>query len=276
MNPLRGAKATALPPVIGCVITHLPFFSGYHRDRMDVVKTCLITMRERAEIPLPIYVWDNDSHPHFREWLLDEYKPEYLTLSPNIGKASARSSIARTFPPSTVLCISDDDVYYYPGWLKPQMELLQGFPNVGVVSACPVRTQFRWGIKSTLAWAEKNAILKSGRFISEEYDRDFCISIGRDYKFHLQSSKKDLDYLIEYNGLKAYATAHHFQFIALAGRIEYIVQWDGEAISDERKFDRAIDEEGYLRLTTVERYTRHIGNVMEPIFYDALRIEQEV
>ncbi len=66
--------------------------------------------------------------------------------------------------------------------------------------------------------------------------------------------------------MQAYATAHHCQFIAFAKMIEYILQWDGEAISNGKTFDNAIDEEGLLRLTTTERLVQHMGNVMEEKF----------
>jgi hypothetical protein len=265
-NPLRNKRAIPLPQIVACAITHLPNFKSYHETRLEVIQTCLRTMRDNSDLSLSTYIWDNGSCLEFRDWLQFEYKPDFLTLSPNIGKASARSSIVRAFPPETVVCVTDDDMYFYPGWLGPQLELLNGFPNVGVVSGYPVRTQFRWGVKSTLEWARNNANLKIGEFIPDEWDRDFCDSIGRDYTWHRNYTKDDKDALIEYKGLKAYATAHHCQFICKAGAIDYIVQWDGETMSDEKKFDNAIDSEGFLRLTTIQRLTQHIGNVLDEKF----------
>ena len=265
-NPLTYSKAYPLPSIVACAITHLPNLEGYHANRLEVIQTCLHTMRNNAERDIPIFVWDNGSGPELREWLLYEYKPEFLTLSPNIGKASARSAIVRTFPPDTVVCISDGDMYFHPGWLEPQLKLLNGFPNVGIVSGYPVRTQFRWGIHSTVEWAKNNAKIQIGRFILDEWDRDFCISVGRDYQEHRLESRNDQDVLIEYNGMKAYATAHHCQFIARAGTIDYIVQWDGQAMGNERKFDKVVDKEGYLRLTTTERLTQHMGNILDEEF----------
>ena len=274
-NPLRGQQAQPMPKIVVCAITHLPnvggkYADGYHANRLEIVQLCLKTMRERAGMEVATCVWDNGSGPELRDWLQNEYKPDYLTLAPNVGKASARSSIVRAFPPETVVCICDDDMYFYPDWLQPQLDLLRGFPNVGVVSGYPVRTQFRWAVESTVNWALKNAKLKIGRFIPEEYDRDFCISIGRNYAYQLIYTKNDKDYLVEYNGLQAYATAHHCQFITYAGKIDYIVQWDGEAISDEKLFDMAIDREGLLRLTTIQRYAQHMGNVLD----EKIRIQE--
>jgi len=34
-------------------------------------------------------------------------------------------------------------------------------------------------------------------------------------------------------------------------------------MSDDKLLDNAVDGAGFLRLTTVERYVRHIGNVLD-------------
>jgi hypothetical protein len=102
-----------------------------------------------------------------------------------------------------------------------------------------------------------------GRYIPDEWDFDYCQSIGRDYAHHVEGSQKDLDYLIEYKGMKAYATAHHMQFICYAGKLAGIGLWPDRAMRAEQTFDTAIDQLGLLRLTTVERYTKHMGNVLE-------------
>lgn len=264
-NPLKGGRAESMPKLVGIVITHLPEETGYHAYRLEIVQTCLETMRANAGMDLAMCVWDNGSGPQLREWLQEEYKPEYLVLSPNVGKSSARTASVRMFPPETVVCVSDDDMLYLPNWLAPQLDLLHHFPNVGAVSGYPVRTQFRWGIDSTLKWAEQNATHRWGRFIPEEWERDWCASIGRDYVWHrTKHAVNDQDLLIEYQGRFAYGTAHHCQFIALAGRIEFLVEWHPDAVADEKPFDRAIDAQGYLRLTTTERLVRHMGNVIDP------------
>lgn len=263
-NPLKGQLAQPMPDVAAIVITHLPVTSGYHAERLEVVQTCLTSLRAHAGRDLPVLVWDNGSGPELRDWLVETYAPEWLVLSPNVGKASARSSAIRMFPPETVVCLSDDDMLFYPHWLAPQMTLLEGFPDVGVVSGYPVRTQQRWGIETTLAWARQNAVIHEGRFIPDEQEADFAVSIGRDPEWHRRYTAGEHDRLIEYRGLKALALAHHCQFIAYAGALEYLVQWDGEAVSDEKAFDRAIDRAGMLRLCTPERLVRHIGNVIHP------------
>lgn len=259
-NPLQDATLSPSPRMVAAVITHLPSRAGYHEYRFEVIEACIKSVRETCNLPL--YVWDNGSDAAFREWLIAQ-RPEYLTLSPNIGKASARTAIMRAFPPKTVVCISDDDIKYFPNWLPAHLELLEGFPNVGVVSGCPVRTSFRWGNEFTKFWAREHATLRVGKFIPEQWDYDFCISIGRDYLWHLGASKDDMDYVIEHNGLSAYATAHHMQFVCYNNRIDKALGFTNKAMRQEQGFDYLLDFLKLLRLTTLERYTIHLGNVLE-------------
>jgi hypothetical protein len=166
-------------------------------------------------------------------------------------------------PPGSIVGYCDDDIYFYPGWLYPQMTLLQTFPNVAAVTGYPVRTAFRWGCENTIKWAEANAKLEVGRFIPRQYEDDFCKSIGRDPEWHWNEyTKDDKDYRVTYNGLQAYCTAHHCQFIGYQDILTQVGKYDGGAMGDEKPTDMALDNLG-LRLSTTQRFTRHIGNVME-------------
>lgn len=270
MNPNRLAKVSGYKPVIASAITYLPDFEGYHKDRFEVVKASLNTMRDNAGEDIGTFIWDNGSCPEVIDWLMNEYKPDHLVISTNIGKASARAGIVRAVSPGTILGVADDDILYYPDWFKKSIDILESFPNVGQVSGYPVRTQMRWGNKNTKAWAFRNAKLEYGRFIPDEWDRDFCTSIGRDYEWHKAYTIDDIDAMITYKGRQVYAVAHHCQFICYANRLEDIVRWDNDAMGDEKPFDWAVDNAGLLRLTTSERLTRHIGNKLDEDMKEAL------
>ena len=263
-NPLNKQKVNPLPSVVICVITHLPELTGYHEKRLEVVATSLTAARKNAGIEGAAFlVWDNGSCEKLRRWL-KKFAPDFLILSPNVGKSTARTAIGRMFPPETILAIADDDIFYYPGWLEKQIKVLNYFPGVSLVTGYPVRTSFRWGNENTLKWAKHNAHTVNGRFIPEDWERDFCMSIGRDWEYHYQSSLKDTETKIKYKGMEVYATGHHCQFVTRAKFLQKFPQWDGEAMADEKPFDTAMDRMG-LRLCTLDRLTRHIGNVIGPL-----------
>jgi hypothetical protein len=260
-NPLRHSPAGRLAPIAFIVLTHLPNLEGYHEHRLEVVQTCLRSMTQNSGVEFSLCIWDNGSCDVFREWVKDEIRPAVFVESVNLGKTTGRTALTRMMPPKTIICYSDDDMYFYPGWLKPQIEILKHFPNVACVTGYPVRTSFRWGNTNTVAWARANAKVEEGRFIPREWEDDFAVSIGRDVKQHADGSRNDYDLLATYNGKQAYLTSHHCQFIGYSGVIGRVVTWDDVAMGDERPFDITLDTLG-LRLATTERYTRHIGNVL--------------
>jgi glycosyltransferase involved in cell wall biosynthesis len=269
-NPNRTKGADQYTDIVLSCVTHLPNFAGYHAQRLEVVKTCLETMRNNSGGNYTVIVWDNGSHEDFQRWVRDEYKPDVFVQSTNIGKTLARHTIASMLPRNKVMAYCDDDMLFYPDWLVPQLILLQTFPNVAAVTGYPVRTQFRWGVNNTKEWGAKHGKMQAGKFISDIWERDFAVSIGRDPEWHKTYTEPDLDYLIEYNGRKAYATAHHCQFVGYAGTIAKAHKFDEAAMGEERTFDTNLDALG-LRLATTERLVRHMGNVIDDELREAIR-----
>ena len=264
-NPNRQVIVDGYAPIVLSVITHLPDLKDYHKDRLNVVKCCLETMRANAGADnFQVLVWDNGSCDKLTHWLKRSYQPDFLITGPNLGKTTARASILRMLPDKTIVNCADDDMFYYPNWLKAHLEVMTVYPNVGTVSGWPVRTQFRFHNHSTKAWGQKMAILEQGRFISPQEDRDFCTSIGRDYDYQVKTSLTDMDYRMNYRGVMTYATGHHCQFLGRAGTLAPLDEFSTEAMRSERYFENKVDQAGYLRLTTYKRYTRHIGNVLDP------------
>lgn len=263
-NPNRELVLPGYSQVIVGAITHLPHEGGYHKDRLEVVKCSLETMRNNAGVKdFQVYIWDNGSCDSFRDWLIEKYKPDYLTLSPNLGKSAARASMVKSLPPKTIVGVADDDIFYYPGWLDAHLKILKHFPRVGQVSGWPVRTQHRFHNIHTLNWARFQKTLTAGRFISEQEEKDFCSSIGRDWAWHKGYTAFDLDYIVKWKGMSAYATAHHCQWVGFADYIAPLLEYSHEAMADERPFEEAVDRAKLLRLTTLKRFTRHIGNKLD-------------
>lgn len=259
-NPLRNKTVKPLAPVVLAVITHLPDTYGYHEHRLEVIQKCIESMTRFAP-PHSLIIWDNGSCEALKQWIR-HIKPDLFIESANVGKINARTSIFRMLPPETLVAMSDDDIFYYPDWFEEQVKVLNTFPNVASVSGYPIRTSFRWGCENTIRWMKGQGILEVGKFIPDEYERDFCISIGRDPHVHKKNTLGDMDYRGKYNEVYAYATSHHCQFISIAGRILPALRFDNEAMSDEKPFDVRLDNLG-LRLSTTKRYSRHIGNVID-------------
>jgi hypothetical protein len=165
--------------------------------------------------------------------------------------------------PSAIMTVTDDDMLFYPGWFDESLKLLHTYPDVGKISCYPVRTQGRWGVANTIKWAKENAKLEIGRYITEEEDYDFCTSIGRDYNYQLEYTLGEMDHRVSYKDTRAYCFGHHCQFMAYVGRIIPFCERVDSCMHDEKPFEIAIDNAGLLQLTTVKRYARHIGNIID-------------
>lgn len=274
-NPLRGKPAPySIKDIVLLVVTHLPCEEqpGYHKDRLEVVQTCLTTMRERCNREHTFFVWDNGSNSTFRDWLQHIFEPDICVLSHNIGKNHARANAIRALPLGAVVAYSDDDFYYEPDWLNPQLHLLHKF-NAALVTGDPIRSMFRWGCESTINWARKHGKLEQGRFIPDEYERDYALSVGREWERHVELTKDDVDYRVSYNGSQAYCVGHHAQFVSYVAKILPALEPSELAMQDEKPFDLRVAQIG-LRLATIERYTRHIGNVLDDSFKKELEVER--
>ncbi len=272
-NPNREKPAPErISDIVLTCVTHLPNFEGYHANRLEVVQKCLTSMRNNAGGNYTVVVWDNGSCGDFLEWVEHEYKPDIFIGSGNVGKSVARAALFGMLDPDTIVNYSDDDIYYYPNWLSPQIKLLKHFPEVSCVTGYPVRTAFRWGVENTI----KRLKPTFGRFIPKEWEDDFARSIGRDVAFQAAYTADDKDIMVEYNGMKAFATSHHCQHIGRAGLLATAARkvMTYGAMSDERPYDIALDKIGN-RLATLQRYTRHIGNIFDDnLQRDILRAEK--
>lgn len=245
--------------VLTCVV-HLPNFRGYHANRLEVVQKCLTSMRDNAGGTYTVIVWDNGSCKDFRKWVENEYKPDIFIKSSNIGKSAARAALFGMLDPDTIVNYSDDDMYHYPNWLSPQIKLLKHFPDVSCVTGYPVRTAFQWGVENTISRLKPTY----GRFIPQKWEDDFAVSIGWGKAHHAEYTKNGRDIIVEYKGMKAYATSHHCQHIGFAGLLN-TAAWRVMAyssVSYERPYDVELDKMGN-RLATLHRYTRHMGNVID-------------
>jgi hypothetical protein len=272
MNPARHRKTDYRPAEVTVVVlVYIPHLSGYWEHRFDVLKLCLETIFRHTGVPYDLMVFDNACCQEVKGYLKelqDIGKLRYiLSSSENIGKLGAMHLISGAAP-GNVIAYTDDDTFFYPGWLEAHLEILETFPKVGMVSGSPERTLFDHGIKSNLRFAEANpeVHLHYGRTIPEVWEREWAISLGKDVPNYLEQVAKLDDIIMERKGQRVYATACHNQFVMPKSIAMQFLQngWSGRLMGGMNEFDHAVDEAGYLRLTTLDRTTRLIGNLVSP------------
>jgi len=270
-NPARGQSSDYRPPrVTLAVLTYLPEETGYFRHRFAVTRLCIESLLKNTTPPFDLLVFDNGSCPALVDYLRelrDAGRINYLILSDrNIGKVGALKMIAQ-FAPGELLAYCDDDVFFLPGWLEEHLRILETYPNVGQVTGFYFRPLSAYGIKSTVAFAESSQVeARRGLLIPPEMEQHYIENLGRSAEEYAREVAGLEDLLLTYQGLEAYASAGHHQFVAPREVIRRALpqEWGGQLMGKMRDMDSAVDQLGYLRLCTATYKTRLIGNLISP------------
>lgn len=268
-SPARVGK-TAIHPerVTVAVLTHIPDNTGYFHNRFSVLKLVLDSLYVNTKEPYDLMVFDNGSCSEVVDYLRlkkDEGLIDYLILSrENVGNLSALKIIFNSAP-GEIIAYTDDDVLHYPGWLKAQLDILDEFPNVGMVSGVPVRNSDEYAVLALNVLLENipdDIFVDRQPRIDPDWEWDWAASTGRDPDEHVEKTKDELDIVLKKGDLEAIGGANHFQFIGYKGVLQKALPEESQAdlMWDMVQFDQRIDQLGYLRLSTTERFVRHLGN----------------
>ncbi|MDT7041549.1 glycosyltransferase family A protein [Candidatus Nitronereus thalassa] len=299
LSPTRTQKSNYQPArVTICILTYIPDQIGYFANRFNVLKMSLASIFKHTPQPYDIMVFDNGSCSEVVTYLRElqtQGRIRYLILSQdNIGILNALKVMFNAAP-GEIIAYSQDDVLFHSGWLEAHLKVIDEFPRVGMVSGVPIRWQFRYGnqyLKDYLSQYPEIAV-QYGKFIPEEWEKDFFQSVGWAMKDATACTSGCTDILLERKGLQAYSTATHFQYVTpKAVILEGLnaCKWDSrlmggegpaseESNATESGLDERIDSLGYARLSTFGRFVDHIGNVITPEFEGRLadlKLEEKV
>lgn len=267
-NPAKSVKQVAKPERITvAILSYIPFLSGYYAELPDVLKVCLESARRDAGLPFDLLVFDNGSCAEVQDWLLGEQRAghiQYLILSEkNLGKGGAWNMIL-SGAPGEIIAYADSDVLFYPNWLKASVELLETFPNVGMVTARPYRTNPQF-YSSTLHWAESHpeVQVERGQFIPWEVFREFDLSLGQSEEEIRQRYETTEDVRLTYKGLQAIAGASHWQFTAYKSTLAQFLPFQMDRpMGQVKQLDQRVNEAGLLRLMPTQPYAMNLSNTL--------------
>ncbi len=267
-NPGKYMKEVAKPARITvAVLTYIPFLSGFYADTLEVLKVTLESIRESADLPFDLMVFDNGSCEEARQYLLDEHQAgriQFLILSEkNLGKGGAWNMILAGAP-GEIIAYTDSDAYFYPGWLSRSVQILETFPKVGMVTARPFRTKEDF-YTSTLAWGESvpDAQVEHGQFIPFEVFREFDLSLGQSEEEIRQHYDTTEDVRLTYNGVQAIAGASHWQFVAYKSVLHEFLPFNMDRpMGQVRQLDQRMNEAGYLRLMLSDPLAMNMSNTL--------------
>ena len=269
-NPAKFVKNVAKPARITvAVLNYIPFLSGFYAEMDQVLKACLNSIYQtRIDEDFDVLVFDNGSCDEIKQYLLREQaegRIQFLFLSEkNLGKGGAWNMIFEGAP-GEIIAYTDNDCLFTPDWLARSVKILETFPNTGMVTARPFRTNPDL-YTATLEWADKNDEVShdQGDLIPFEVFREFDLSLGQSEEEIALHYKETTDHRLTYQGVTAMVGASHWQFTSYKSRLKEFLPFQMDRpMGQVKQLDTRINQSGYLRLMTEEPCAMNMSNTLD-------------
>ena len=266
---MRADRGPSPADVLAVVVVYVPHLRGYFTNRLAVVRLSLESLIRHKPPETQVLVFDNGSCPEVQALLASGVESGRIALvlrtRTNIGTPAAIRTVFR-LGLRPVIAYGDDDVFYDPGWLEPQLEVLRRFPTAGMVSGVATLDGADHALEATLqaARADPSVRIDAQARIPETWEEDWALSTGRDPAQRAAQARATPVPRLEADGMRLFVGATHFQYVGWAERLAACLPaaWPMSLMGNMRELDEAIDRQGYLRLSTADRHVRHMGNAV--------------
>jgi hypothetical protein len=125
--------------------------------------------------------------------------------------------------------------FFVPERISADIELAEGDPSVSLERPAP---------------------------IPDQWVAEWAVSTGRDPAEALEEAATFQPVMLTYKDKPAFAAANHDQFLARKQVILSALpeEWSGNLMGQMLDIDERLNADGYLRLATAQRTSRHLGN----------------
>jgi hypothetical protein len=273
-NPAKLGMPAYQPKRLGvAILVYIPSLYGYFEQLLSILKDQIASLYYATPGDFDLMVFDNGSCPAVQAELMEMYQSgalEWLVCSEhNLGKTGALNWILGAMP-NELICYSDSDVLFRPGWLENSLVILETFPRPGLVAAQPSFYDQLHGDGTAHTALEKDPRFSMDRVklesrVVDEYIQGIGMSASQADILRQTPVRRITD---QQSGTQAILGATHMQFIIprdVARQVLPLPAMRGLSGEEDRSFDQAIDQAGYLHLSTSEPYVYHMGNVYDEI-----------
>jgi len=265
-NPAKQIKTLPQPQrVTVAVLNYIPYQEGYFSESFAVLQRCLGSILANTKLPYDLMVFDNGSCAEVKQYLLELQAAgeiQYLIFSEkNVGKGGAWEFIFNAAP-GEIVAYSDNDACFYEGWLEESLRVLETYPQVGMVTARPLRTIPELST-NTIAWAEKTpqVVMETGDFISYQDYYEFSSTLGYTDEKLEQEYKNKTDTRLTYKNVETFVGANHFQFTGWKKTLQKCLPFDMQKpLGQVRQLDERLNDAGYLRLMINKPLIQNMSN----------------
>jgi glycosyltransferase involved in cell wall biosynthesis len=279
-NPAKNGLPAYSPQRLGvALIVYIPFTEGYFENALEVFQYQVASLRATTNEPFDLLVFDNGSCApavSVLKGLHDRKQIDWLVLSGhNMGKSGAWNWIFAAMP-NELVCYADSDVLFRPGWLEASSQVLEAFPQAGMVGAQP---SF-YDVMKGEGKAHLN-MLEDSRYIAAEYKPpveivdEYVLGIGATGEVADQFYHTALPTLVQQEkGVQAVLGASHMQFVIprqVARQVVPLPATRGLLRAETMSLDYKIDQLGYLHLSTTQPYVFHMGNTISERLLDEVK-----
>jgi glycosyltransferase involved in cell wall biosynthesis len=277
-NPAFLGMAAYQPQKLGIgTMIFAPSLDGYFENVLEIFKYQLASIYETTHIDFDLLVLDNGSCEAVKkelQALFQEGWIDWLISSPhNLGRTGGMNIIYGALQ-NELVCYTDSDVLFRPGWLEASLGIMDAFPKPGMIAAQPMFFDVMDG-QATAHLALKGDPKFEFTTVKPDSNalEDYCLGLGAGPE--KRAKLQDIPHTVvvnKENNQQAIIGATHMQFLTTREVIKSITPLPAStALSgkESEQLDWRIDEGGYLHLSTQKAFVYHMGNVVD----DRLRIE---
>lgn len=244
----------------------IPNLQDYFRDSKKVLMACLKSLHNSIHNQTFITVVNNGSCNEIVEFLekqKDQGNIHEVIHTGPIGKLNAvmKGIIGHNFP---FITITDSDILFKPEWQKETARVFNAFPKCGMVGLIPQYNMFSNFCTNTLFDTFWNKNVFFIKVLEPKEMKKFYESLG----WKMEVGHPYLEYapaIQKRDGIKAYIGSSHVAATYRRELFEEIPRFFEFRMGgdSERYLDKLAQKKDLWKLTTINNYAYHMGNVWE-------------